>query len=114
MIPLIASTWAFTVALLANPITLVVLGIAALIAAIVALWKNWDTVTNWLGKVFYAVWEGIVSAFEWYVGKIKSAAAGAWELLKTIFSWSPFALVMRAYGAMFNWLNEKFAIFDKK
>ena len=39
-----AATWAFNAALLANPITWIVLGIAALIAALVLLVKHWDTV----------------------------------------------------------------------
>lgn len=38
------ATWAFTVALLANPITWVVLAVVALGAALFALWKHWDTV----------------------------------------------------------------------
>jgi hypothetical protein len=91
LVPVIAGVWAFTAALLANPITWVVVGIGALIGAIVLLWKNWD-----------AVWNGI-----------KWVASGAWELLKTIFAWSPFGLVMRAYGAMFKWLEDKFGIFGK-
>lgn len=56
---LIASTWAFTTALLANPITWVVLAIIGLIAAIILLWRNWDTVTAWLGQA----WDRIKSAF---------------------------------------------------
>ena len=39
-----AATWAFNAALLANPLTWIVLGIAALIAALVLLVKHWDTV----------------------------------------------------------------------
>jgi len=44
----IASTWAFTTALLANPVTWVVVAIVALIASIWALWKNWDKVTEFI------------------------------------------------------------------
>ncbi|PRX46744.1 hypothetical protein B0I33_107322 [Prauserella shujinwangii] len=52
----IPAVWAFTTALLANPITWVVVGIAALIAAIVLMIVHWDkvkkvftTVVNWIG-----------------------------------------------------------------
>ena len=45
---LIASVWSFTAALLANPITWVVIGIVALIAALILLWQNWDSVTAFL------------------------------------------------------------------
>ncbi|MCL4514154.1 MAG: phage tail tape measure protein [Firmicutes bacterium] len=40
--PLIASAWAFTAALLANPITWIIVGIVALGTAVVLLAKNWD------------------------------------------------------------------------
>ncbi|MBR1589515.1 MAG: phage tail tape measure protein [Acidaminococcaceae bacterium] len=55
-----AGTWAFNAALLANPIGLVVVGIAGLIAAGYALYKNWDTVStglvngwNWIKDTAY-------------------------------------------------------------
>ena len=55
-----AGTWAFNTALLANPIGLVVVGIAGLIAAGYMLYKNWDTVStglvngwNWIKDTAY-------------------------------------------------------------
>ena len=45
MTPMITSVWAFTAALLANPITWIVVGIVALIAVIILLIKNWNTIT---------------------------------------------------------------------
>ncbi|MFZ5826499.1 MAG: phage tail tape measure protein [Bacillota bacterium] len=56
---LISATWAFTAALLANPITWIVLAIIALVAAIILLWRNWDKVTTWMGQA----WERIKAAF---------------------------------------------------
>jgi phage-related protein len=73
------ATWAFNAAMavLTSPITLVVLGIAALIAIIVLLATNWDTVVAWitarwteftawittaltaLGEWWNGVWQGI-------------------------------------------------------
>ena len=49
-----ASVWTFTAALLANPITWVVMAIGALIAALVLLYQNWDEVTEFISEV----WEG--------------------------------------------------------
>ena len=43
--------WALNVAMTANPIGLVVAGIALLVAAGVALWMNWDTVSVKAGEV---------------------------------------------------------------
>jgi TP901 family phage tail tape measure protein len=48
-----AATWLFNAALLANPIVWVVIAIIALIAAIVLLVKNWDTVK----QVMLDVWD---------------------------------------------------------
>lgn len=73
---------AFGIAMLANPITWIILGIVALVAAIVLIWKNWDQVSAWLVKSWEwikekaaAIWNGITEFF-----------AGFWESLKTAFS----------------------------
>ncbi|MBU1067514.1 hypothetical protein KKE60_06980, partial [Patescibacteria group bacterium] len=42
-----AAQWAFNVALSANPIGIVIIAITALVAAGIALYKNWDTVVKW-------------------------------------------------------------------
>ena len=57
-----AAQWVMNSALLANPITWIIVGIVALIAAIVALVANWDTVTAWItekGEAFLAWWDGM-------------------------------------------------------
>lgn len=94
-----SAVWANTAALLANPVTWIILGIAALIAIIVLLATHWDEVTKWIseawsntmkwfsdtfaalgqwwndlwtgiGKWFSDIWNGMVT---WIVG-----AVGAW------------------------------------
>ncbi|CAH8249888.1 phage tail tape measure protein [Paenibacillus melissococcoides] len=62
---LIASVWSFTAALLANPITWVVVGIMALIAALVLLWQNWDAVVSFLSSLWDGFVNGIVAGFDW-------------------------------------------------
>ncbi|MGV3564223.1 MAG: phage tail tape measure protein [Nocardioides sp.] len=77
-----ASIWASTIALLANPITWIVLGIVALIAALVLLIANWDSVVAWLKDV----WSGIV---EWLSGVWDAIVEGistAWEGIKDFFA----------------------------
>ncbi|WP_113673497.1 phage tail tape measure protein [Vallitalea guaymasensis] len=61
--PLIASVWSFTAALLANPITWIVIGIIALVTAIVLLWRNWDKVSNWISNVWNSVVDGVIGWF---------------------------------------------------
>lgn len=61
-----AGTWAFNAALLANPIGLVVVAVAGLVAAGYALYKNWDTVSA-----------GLVAGWE----QVKTTA---WNFLTTL------------------------------
>lgn len=62
---LVASVWSFTAALLANPITWIVVGIAALTAGIYALYKNWDQVSAFLQGVWQSTVDKVVAAFNW-------------------------------------------------
>lgn len=77
-----AAQWAFNAALLANPVTWIVLGIIALIAVIVLLVANWDTVK----ATAIAVWEAITGAIQtfwgWLVGwgeDVVAWFAGVWN-----------------------------------
>jgi len=65
---LIGSVWSFTAALLANPITWIVLAIVALGVAIYALWHNWDTVTAALGTGCDFIKAKFAAAREWFTG----------------------------------------------
>lgn len=81
------AVWGFTAALLANPITWIVIGIIALIAAIVLLIKNWDTVSAFL----IGVWE-----------KIKEVAVNVWDSIVEFFASLP-----EKVSDIFNALVEK-------
>lgn len=82
----VAASWAWTAAMLANPMTWIILGIVALVAAIVMLVLNWDTVIAWIVEVWQGfvtwlgqVWEGFVNwisevwagFISWIVGVIE-------------------------------------------
>ncbi len=62
--PLIASVWGFTSALLANPITWIVIGIIALIAAIVLLYNKCEWFRNIVDSIFAAIKEKFGAALE--------------------------------------------------
>ncbi len=62
---LIASVWSFTAALLANPITWIIIGIIALVTAIILLWRNWDSVTAWLKAAWSSAVAGITAGIQW-------------------------------------------------
>lgn len=55
------ATWAMNTALLANPITWIILAIVALIATIVLLVANWDSVVKFITDI----WNGFIS---WFTG----------------------------------------------
>ncbi|WPM94341.1 tail length tape measure protein [Arthrobacter phage Cupello] len=72
-----ASVWVATAALLANPATWIVIGIVALIAALVLLIANWDAVASflsgvWAGVVDFAVglWEGLGDFFRGWISSV--------------------------------------------
>ncbi|MDI3547883.1 MAG: hypothetical protein PWR10_1535 [Halanaerobiales bacterium] len=62
---LIASVWSFTTALLANPITWIVVGVIALTAGIYALYKNWDKVSGFLSGVWNTAIQKVIAGFNW-------------------------------------------------
>ena len=84
MVPLIAKTWAWTAALLANPITWVVVGVGALIAGLALAWKHFD---GFRGAVVGA-WEGIkqfgVILWQSIINPIKQILSGLGAIGKAI------------------------------
>ena len=79
-----AAQTGFNIAMLANPVTWIVLGIIALIAAIVALAMNWDKVTAAMQK-----------AWQW----IKNVAEVIWNVLLGALQklWEPIANIINAF-----------------
>jgi hypothetical protein len=78
-----AAQWAWNVALTANPIGLIVVGIGALIGAGVLLVKHWDKVKTF----FSGLWEGI---------KTLTGTAVDWLLEKIGLVFAPFKLFLQA------------------
>lgn len=66
-----ASIWAMNAALFASPITWIILAIVALIAVIVLLVLNWDTVVAWITDV----WSGFVS----WITEVTNGFVGWWN-----------------------------------
>jgi hypothetical protein len=85
---------ALNTAMLANPIGLVIIAIAAIIAIGVLLWKNWDTVTEYAGKL----WDAVKKVFGW----IKEN----WPLLLAILT-GPIGLAILAITKNFDKIKEK-------
>ncbi|WP_107631465.1 phage tail tape measure protein [Agathobaculum massiliense] len=71
----------------ANPIGFVITLVEGLIAVGVLLYKNWDTLTKWAGRL----WDTVKKAF----GGIRDAIVGAFDSAKD------------AVGSFFSWLDDK-------
>lgn len=63
----VSATWAWTAALLANPITWIIIGIAALVAAVIWLAVKWKP----LGDFFRTLWDLIKAIFKAGIAVIK-------------------------------------------
>jgi len=87
-----AAQWALNVAMTANPIGLIVVGIAALAGAAFMLIKYWEPI----GEFFSGLWDGVKNitsgAVDWLLGKMGLVA-------------KPFELLGSAWNAVSGWLG---------
>lgn len=90
-----AAQWVMNSALLASPITWIIIGIGAIIAAIVLLIANWDSV--W--PVLVGAWDAIVAAWNVAWEWIKGFFSGLWESVTTFVSGIPEAIMNFLSGA---------------
>ena len=121
-----AGQWLLNAAMAANPITLIIMAIVALIAALVLLWNKSEAFRNfWIG-----LWEDIktiagtvaTAVGEFFVGLwdgLKSGALEAWMAIKEIFAkipewfetkfkkaWEKVKQVFSAGGKIFDGIKE--------
>lgn len=74
--------WALNAALTANPIGLIVAGVAALVAVVAVVIKYWEPLSGF----FSGLWESLKTTFS--IG---------WEFIKSIFMFSPLGWVIQAW-----------------
>jgi TP901 family phage tail tape measure protein len=90
----VAIQWALNAAMAANPVGLIIVAIAALVAGIVVLVKNWEKVYAWLNKIFDNKWTRIaMTIFTPFIAiplmiarnweKVKETTNKVWEAIKT-------------------------------
>jgi len=104
------ATWAMNTALLANPITWIILAVVALVAALVLLVANWDSVVAWISDVwggFIGWFEGIMDGFlSWWDGLWSGLMGGiqaGWEAVVSWFEGIPGA-VLAFFSGIGEWL----------
>ena len=87
--PLITSVWGFTSALLANPITWIVIAIVALIAAFVLLYNKCEWFRNGVNAIWGGIKEGasaVASFFSNMFSGVKNAAGSILEAARSTVS----------------------------
>jgi TP901 family phage tail tape measure protein len=97
LVALAVAQWAFNVAAVANPIGLIIMAIAVAVAALIALVvlviKNWDKITEavtrafvWLKAFFASLGNSIKKAVEPVISWLKSAWSAAVDFFKSIWN----------------------------
>ena len=96
-----AAQWALNVAMSANPIGLLIIGIAALVAAGVWMYKNWNEITAFMSNM----WEGAKAAVGSFVDTVRNLFSPVfdwlqekWASIKNLFS-SPIQASVNAGAA---------------
>lgn len=107
-----AAQWLWNAAMDANPITLIIIGIAALVAAVVLI----ATKTTWFQDLWHAAWNGIQAAFAFTWNFIKDH----WRLLvgiitgpigiATIFVIDHWHQITGAATAAWSWVKDHWPI----
>lgn len=103
-----AAQWVMNSALLASPVTWIIVGIVALIAAIVLLATNWDTVVAWIkdvGSSFLEWWNGLWASVGAWVSQ-------TWDSITTWVTekWTALITGVQLIGAAFiDWWNNLWA-----
>lgn len=86
-----AVQWLLNSALFANPIGLVVLAIAALVAGIIYAWKNSETFRTVVLAVWGAIKVAIAAVVNWITGTVWPSLQKAWQQLasgaQTLWGW---------------------------
>lgn len=122
----VTATWAFTAALLANPMTWIVIGITALVAGIIWLATQttffqdvWTNVTNAIGTAWNWLWTTVLQpvftaigdVFSWIYNSIIMPIVtgimiyiGLWAAVITWLWETVISPVFAAIGQIFNWI----------
>lgn len=94
-----AAQWAMNSALLANPITWIVLAVIALIAVIVLV----ATKTRFFQTIWEHVWGFMKAVGAWFAGPFASFFKRTWEVIKVAFN-----MAKQHIGSAVDWIKGKF------
>lgn len=98
-----AAQWLWNVALSANPIGLVIIGIAALVAAIV--WVA--TKTTWFQTAWKYTWDFLKMVGRWFAGPFTDFFKAAWDLIYKFFVYPYVWFFTKAIPAALRFLKDQ-------
>jgi hypothetical protein len=108
-----AAQWALNLAMTANPIGLIIAGVALLIGGIYLLYKHWDTVWAGMKAAASAVWDFLVRGWNRFVGffrdmfpMLSAVIGGLGSLLSGVFTgiWGG---LKRSFALTLDWIIGK-------
>ena len=88
-----AAQWALNIAMTANPIGLIVAGIAALAGAAYLLFQNWEPIGEFFGNLWQGVKNMTSAAVDWIVGKLE-------------FLGKPMEMLGKAWDTVTGWFDD--------
>jgi len=106
LVAVTVATWNWTVALLANPVVLIIMAIIALVVAIVLLIKNWDKVEAWLKSV----WNAFLAWAKAKWDDFRNFWVGLWD---TVWKWCSDRItdirnfIVNLFTAVVSWVQAK-------
>jgi phage-related protein len=114
-----AAQWALNAAMSANPIMIVVLAIAALVAGLVwfftqtevgrAAWATFSAfiASAWAkaGAMLAGAWEGIKGAFSAGVAAVGGFLQRVLGIIKTVWAWSPYGLIINNWSTILSFFG---------
>lgn len=97
-----AAQWLWNAALSANPISLIIIAIAALVAAVVLLWQRNEKFRQIVTAAWNAVKAAVKAVADWFtktaMPALKRVFEVVWNFLKTMWNWSPYGIVINNWG----------------
>lgn len=88
--------WLLNAALSANPIGLVVLAIAALVAGVVLAYNNVD----WFRDMVDTAWDAIKLATETVFNAVKDIISNVWDVITTLFQFTPVGFLITHWNEL--------------
>lgn len=119
-------------AIITSPLTLIILGIVAVITAAILIFQNWGTISEWLGQKFTEAKEAITNAFQnigqwfsdrwndicnvfsnvgqWFSDKFNEAKDGVQNAWQNIGNWFGDRKndITNAFSSVGQWFSDKF------